>query len=133
MKQFIKALDRDGDCLHYICSNFPRVSDEKKKAGIFDGPQIRTLLKDKNFMAKMTAAVALAWVAFTNVVQGFLGNKKDDNYKEIVDELLLSLRGLGCRMSIRLDYLHSHLDKFLDNLGDGARNKARGSIKTLKS
>ena len=118
MKQFIKALDRDGDCFHYICSTFPRVSDEKKKPGIFDGPQIRTLLKDKNFMARMTAAVALAWLAFTNVVQGFLRNKKDDNYKEIVDELLLSLRGLGCRMSIKLHYLHSHLDKFLDNFGD---------------
>ena len=42
-------------------------------------------------MARMTAAVALAWVAFINVVRGFLGNKTDDNYKEIVDELLFSL------------------------------------------
>ena len=66
----------------------------------------------------MTAVEARAWVAFTNVVQGFLENKKDDNYKEIVDELLLSLRGLWCRMSIKLHYLHSHLDMFPDNLGD---------------
>ena len=36
----------------------------------------------------MTAVEARAWVTFTNVVQGFLGDKKDDNYKEIVDELL---------------------------------------------
>ena len=133
MKQFIKALDRDGDCFRYICSTFPRVSDEKKKAGIFDEPQIRTLLKDKHFMARMTAVEARAWVAFTNVVQGFLGNKKDDNYKEVVDELLFSLRGLRCRMSIKLDYLHSHLDKFPDNLGDVCEEQARGSIKTLKS
>ena len=93
MKQFIKALDRDGDCFHYICSILLRVSDEKKKAGIFDVPQIRTLLNDKHFIARMTAVEARAWVAFTNVVQGFLGKKKDDNCKEIVDELLLSLRG----------------------------------------
>ena len=118
MKQFIKALDRDGDCFHYTCSTFPRVSDEKKKAGILDGPQVRTLLKDKHFMARMTAVEARAWVAFTNVVQGFLGNKKDDNYERIVDDLLLSLRGLGCRISIKLHYLLSHLDKFPDNLGD---------------
>ena len=118
MKQFIKALDCDGDCFHYICSTFPRVSDEKKKAKIFDGPQVRTLLKDKDFMARMTAVEARAWVAFTNVVQGCLGGKKEDSYKEIVDELLLSLQGLGCRMSIKLYYLHSHLDKFPDNLGD---------------
>ena len=69
MKQFIKALVRDGDCFHYTCSTFLRVSDEKKKAGIFDGPQIRSLLKDKHFMARMTAVEARAWVAFTNVVQ----------------------------------------------------------------
>ena len=95
MKQFFKALDRDGDGFHYICSTFPRVSDEKKKAVIFDEPQIRTLLKNKHFMARMTAVEARVWIAFTDVVQGFPGNKKDDDYKEIVDELLLSLRGLG--------------------------------------
>ena len=38
MKQFIKALVRDGDCFHYTCSTFPRVNDEKKKAEIFDAP-----------------------------------------------------------------------------------------------
>ena len=76
MKQFIKALDREGYCFHYICSTFPRVSDEKKKAGIFDGPQIRTLLKDKHFMARMTAVEARAWGAFTNVVQVLLGTRK---------------------------------------------------------
>ena len=69
-------------------------------------------------MARMTAIEARAWVAFTNVVQGFLVNKKDDNCKEIVDELFLSLRGLGCRMSIKLHCLHSHLDKFPDDLED---------------
>ena len=132
MKQFIKALDRDGNCFHYICATIPRVSDEKKKAGIFDGPQIRTLLKDKHFMARMTAVEARAWVAFTNVVQGFLGNKKDDNYKEIAHELLLSLRRLGCRMSIKLHYLHSHLDKFPDNLGDVAEEQGERFHQDIK-
>ena len=64
-------------------------------------------------MARMTAVEARAWVAFANVVQGFLGNKKDDNYEGIVDDLLLSLRGLGCRMSIKLHYLHIHLDSHM--------------------
>lgn len=118
MKQFVKALDHTGDCFGYICSNFPSLSDEKKKAGIFDGPQIRTLLKDPHFVTTMTAVEARAWNAFTNVVQNFLGNKKDDNYREIVEELLLSLRALGCRMSIKVHYLHSHLSEFPDNLGD---------------
>jgi len=44
MKQFVKALNKDGDCFKYICTKFPGSMKEKLKAGIFDGPQIRTLI-----------------------------------------------------------------------------------------
>ena len=40
MKQFLKALDKDGDCLQYICKSFPCLTDDKLKAGIFDGPHL---------------------------------------------------------------------------------------------
>ena len=40
MKQFEKALEKDGDCFRYICMKFPGLSIEKLKAGVFDGPQI---------------------------------------------------------------------------------------------
>src|SRR5678815_125408 len=36
----------------------------------------------------------------------------------IVQELLDSFHSHGCRMNIKLHYLHSHLRKFPDNLGD---------------
>ena len=35
MKQFVKALDKEGDCFQYICKAFPGLSNEKLKAGIF--------------------------------------------------------------------------------------------------
>ena len=41
IKQFVKALYKDGDCFKYICMKFPGLTIEKLKAGIFDGPQIR--------------------------------------------------------------------------------------------
>ena len=91
MKQFFKALDRSGDCFRYICSTFPGLSYEKKKAGIFDGPQIRTLLRDQYFVTTMTVVEARAWKAFSKVVHHFLDNKRADNYMELVEELLLSL------------------------------------------
>ena len=47
MKQFVKALDKDGDCFQYICKSFPSLDNEKLKAGIFDGPQIRQLMGDQ--------------------------------------------------------------------------------------
>ena len=47
MKQFVKALDKDGDCFQYICKSFPSLSNGKLKDGIFDGPQIRQLIRDQ--------------------------------------------------------------------------------------
>ena len=44
MKQYMKALDKHGDCFNYIVKKFPGVSVEKMKAVIFDEPQIRKLI-----------------------------------------------------------------------------------------
>ena len=41
MKQFVKALDKNGVCFNFIAKTFPGLSTEKLKAGVFDGPQIR--------------------------------------------------------------------------------------------
>ena len=49
MKQFVTALNTDGACFRYLCSAFPGMSMEKIKAGIFNGPQIRQLIKDLQF------------------------------------------------------------------------------------
>ena len=53
MKQFVKALNKDGDCFKYICTKFPGSMTEKLKAGIFDGPRIRTLINDCGFPNSM--------------------------------------------------------------------------------
>ena len=72
IKQFVKAFDRSGDCFGYICSTFPDPSYEKKKAGIFDGSQIRTLLRDQYFVTTMTVVEARAWKSFSKVFHNFL-------------------------------------------------------------
>ena len=118
MKQFVKALDCSGDCFGYICSTFPGLSYEKKKAEIFDEPQIRMLLRDQYLLTTLTVIEARAWKAFSKMVHNFLGNKRVDNYIELVEELLLSLQDLGCQMSIKVHYLHSYLSEFSVNLGD---------------
>ena len=118
MKQFVKSLNKDGDCFKYICRKFPGVTMEKLKAGIFDGPQIRELIKDANFQSAMNSTEAAAWCAYTLVVQNFLGNHKAENYTDLVRNMLSSFKDLGCRMSIKVHYLHSHLNRFPENLGD---------------
>ncbi|UYV76450.1 hypothetical protein LAZ67_14000428 [Cordylochernes scorpioides] len=44
-------------------------------------------------------------------------NRRDDNYKELVQNMFKSYEALGANMSIKVHYLHSHLDIFPDNLG----------------
>ena len=118
MKQFVKTLEKDGDCFKYICIKFPDLTIEKLKAGIFDGPQIRKLMNDANFCNFINPAKLSAWTAFMNVVKFFLGKANAPNYKELVETLLTSLNQLGANMTIKLHYLHSHLACFPKNLGD---------------
>ena len=65
----------------------------------------------------MSGLERIAWQAFRGVVTGFLGNKRNANYTELVENLIHLYRRLGCRMSIKLYFLHSHLDFFRSNLG----------------
>jgi len=117
MKQYIKALDKDSDCFRYIVQKFPALSYEKKKEGIFVGPQIRKLLLDEDFIHTMKSVERDAWISFREVVNNFLGNRKDPNYVQIVETMLRKFQQLGCNMSLKVHFLHSHLDYFPANLG----------------
>ena len=101
IKQFIKALDMDGDCFIYFCQAFPGLTMEKLKAGIFDGPQIRQLIRDPEFENSMNEAELEAWKAFVLVVKNFLGNNKPRNYARLVNNMLTAFRNLGWNMSIK--------------------------------
>ena len=79
MKQFTKALDKDGDCFTYLCQAFPGLTMEKLKAGIFDGPQIWQLIRDPEFENSMNEVELEAWKAFVLVVKKFLGSNKVRN------------------------------------------------------
>ena len=117
MKQFVKALNKEGECFKYLCTKFSRLSYDKVRAGIFDGTQIRHLLKDQEFISTMKREELQAWKAFSDVVKNFLGNIKFQNYKELVKTLLQAFRNLQCNMSVKAHFLHSHLDYFPENLG----------------
>jgi len=60
----------------------PKLSDSKLEADIFDGPQIRTLFNDENFIAHMTDVEKAVWISFRKVCQNFLGNKKSQDFGE---------------------------------------------------
>ena len=75
------------------------------------------LLLDERFNETLLQQEKNAWDSFKQVVSGFLGNRRDDNYIALVDNLLNSYEKLGCNMSLKIHFLHSHLDFFPPNCG----------------
>jgi len=59
----------------------------------------------------------LAWKSVVNIVENFLGNYKAENYVELINDLIMSYKALGCDMSLKIHMLDSHLDFFPANLG----------------
>jgi len=56
--------------------------------GIFVGLQIRKLMFDENFKRKLKFIDFAEWKSFMSLVRGFLGNKKEENYPDIIQNLL---------------------------------------------
>ncbi|GBM50564.1 hypothetical protein AVEN_266786-1 [Araneus ventricosus] len=117
MKQFVKALPKEGECFKYFCDQFPGLSEAKLKEVVFVGPDIRKMMKDENFETKMETNERKAWESFKLVITSFLGNKKEPKYKSIVEEIIKHFKMLGCSMSLKVHFLDSHLDYFPENLG----------------
>jgi hypothetical protein len=101
VKKIIKAVKKDGPVFLYLQQKFPRLSEAKIKEGIFVGPQIREITKDKTFDSVLNEVELAAWTAFKDVGSNILGNNKVDNYQEIVERLLQSYEAMGCNMSLK--------------------------------
>ena len=116
MKQFVKALDYEGDTFSFLRTMFPNITEAKLKGGVFVGPQIRRVMKSdiKNVMNRDERE---AWEAYESICSEFLGNKRDPEAKKMVDNLIEKFQQLGCRMSLKMHFLFSHFDFFKQNLG----------------
>ena len=132
VKQYAKALDKDGDCFKYNCKKYPKIAHEKINAGIFVSPQIRKLLKDPDFINTITIKEKNAWLSFQNVMENLVGNRKSINYVQLVKEMHKNFCALGCRMSLKVHFLFSHLDRFPENLGDVSEEHGEGFHQDIK-
>ena len=117
MKNFVKALHKNGAAFQNLSTVFPGLSAAKLKEGIFVGPQIREVLKDNDFEELLNLKELRAWEAFKSVCCGFLRNTRVPDYQAWIEKLLKSYEDMGCRMSLKIYFLHSHLNFFPSNLG----------------
>jgi len=64
VKNFVKALDKNGRGFEYLRNKFPNVSDAKMKERTFIGPRIRELMQDKQFNEDLNVTERNAWLSF---------------------------------------------------------------------
>jgi len=105
-KHSVKAMNQEEAAFTYLRDKFPRLSEAKVKEGIFIGPQIRDLIKDECFDKLLQGDEKAVWDSFKFVVKEFLGNRRAQNYEDLVNNLLQSYQKLGCNMSLKIHFLH---------------------------
>ena len=108
MKNFVKALHKNGAAFQHLSTVFPGLSAAKLKEGIFVGSQIREVLNDTDFEELLNLKELRAWEAFKSVCICFLGNTRVPDYQACIEKLLKSYEDMGCRMSLKIRFLHSH-------------------------
>ena len=130
MKNFVKAMNRDGDGFKFLKGFFGAdKSDAKLKAGVFVGPEIRKLMPNEEFDLWFNSLELAAWKALKSVVVNFLGNHHHDRYADSVDCMMKAHEQLGACMSLKMHFLHSHSDFFSLTLAKLVMNEEKDSTK----
>ena len=98
MKNFVKALHKNGAAFQHLSTVFPGLNAAKLKEGNFVGRQIREVLKDSDFEELFNLKELRAWEAFKSVCSGFLGNTRVPDYQTCIEKLLKCYEDIGCWM-----------------------------------
>jgi hypothetical protein len=78
----------------------------KIKEGLFVGPKIRELIQDVKFEDQISEMEKAAWNSLNNVTAIFEGgNRKAENYRDMVVNLVQSYKATGCSMSLKVHFL----------------------------
>ena len=90
-------------------------------------------MRDNLFVLKMASVEKAAWESFVEVMENFLGNHKSDNYVQIVNNMLNNFEMLGCNMSVKVHFLHSHISYFPENLGQMSEEQGERFHQDMKT
>lgn len=95
-----------------------RISNAKLLNGILTGPEIRTLVAQKDkFYHLLNREQVAAFDAFIDICDNFLGNHRAPEADASVRNLLHAYHDLSINMSTKMHMLHSHLAMFPTNCG----------------
>ena len=111
MENFVKVTDQSKDeaGFQHLCLLFPSLSSANLRSG---------KCWNMRYSRSSTLKELRAWESFKSVCLTFLGNKRALDYQECVKKLLQeAYQDMWCRVSLKIHFLHSHLNFFLQNLG----------------
>ena len=117
-KEFVKAFNKESPVFQFLQKVFPNLSEAKIKEGVFVGPQIRKLILNKEFDKILHGNELDAWVRLKKVCTDFLGCHHSENFRDVIAEMLNTYKTLGCKMSLKVYFLDSHLDFFHKNMSN---------------
>ena len=104
---FVKAMNREWQVFKYLREKVPRLSDAKIKVH-----KICQLAKNTAYELILEGREEEAWEALKGIIHGFLGNKRDDNNTQLMTALLQKYDQLKRNISLKIYFLHSHLNLF---------------------
>jgi hypothetical protein len=88
MKYVIKGMNKQEEGSKYLIEKFLKLSDAKLNDEIFIGPQIREIINDDLFVHLFTETEKYVWrLTFKAICLHFLGNVRDENYKQPCEDL----------------------------------------------
>ena len=88
---------------------------------------MKKLLKDEDFDDTLSERNKVGLNAFRDVAHNFLRNTKASNYIELTEHMIDSYKNMGSYMSMKIHFLHSHLNFLPSNCGDKTN---MGSVST---
>ena len=94
------------------------LSIEKLKANIFDWTQIWEHMKNHLFLRFNEQCRGRHMILVPSGYWDSLKNTKADNYSESILSMLSSFSQLGCMMSTKVYYLHSHMNHLQESIED---------------
>lgn len=113
MKNFAQAMTRESDGFSHLTNKFSRIGEANMK-GIFINPHIRNYLQDITSKTTLNPYELAAWKSFKMVTANIIVNGEES---DIVKEILDIFTRLGCSMSLKIHFLHSHLNFLPSHLG----------------
>ena len=97
-KQYVNSLNKETKCCENISKSFPELSREQLKAGVFDDPDCKKLVKEDKFVNLMKDLELYTRISFVDVVKNFLASRWAKNYKELVGKPLKNLQNIGANI-----------------------------------